>query len=266
MLTPPHVCQVAESFISSCFESFLFFFCQSIRRHALATIIMAIISHKKKFIFVHIYKTAGTTITDCLIKYATMKQRLAYDYYLTRKLSNGVGKAFNLYDSGKKWLTGYHKHATALEIRNHLGNSLHDRYYKFAFVRNPWDLLVSFYYYIRRQQDHKYFYLANKLTFKEFVKYYLDTLPLLQLDFLTDDKGNIIVDRIGKFENLQQDFQNILYELDLHTGGDRMYSLEFHNLSADRQRDYKIYYDEITATLVANYFSKDIDCFEYQFD
>ena len=227
---------------------------------------MSLISHRHKFIFIHIYKTAGTSVTASLLRHSSFKDRLAYDYLITKKLSNTIDRIFNSWDDGKKWLTGYHKHSQAIEIREHLGSSCFDEYYKFSFVRNSWDWLVSLYFYIRRENTHINHHLANQLNFKEFLQNYLETNPPLQLDFISDSQGKIIVDKIGCFEQLQQDFAEILDRIQIE---DRQYNspnLKVINMSSNRSRNYQQYYDGESSNWVEEYFQPDIAYFKFQFE
>ena len=227
---------------------------------------MTLISHHKKFIFIHIYKTAGTSVTKSLLQHASFKDRLAYDYFITAKLANVIDRTFNSWDNGKKWLTGYHKHAQAREIQQYLGDFRFNEYYKFAFVRNSWDWLVSLYFYIRRTETHINHHLANQLTFKEFLQFYLETNPPLQLDFLTDDKNNIIVDKIGRFDRLHQDFAEILKSIPIENNLGISPELKMVNISSNRSRNYQQYYDRESSNWVRKYFQADIAYFEFQFE
>ena len=69
-----------------------------------------LISHRDKFIFIHIYKSGGTSITE------------TFDTFFTDLIK--------------------YKHETALEIRDIIGKKKFNSYYKFAIVRNPWDWQV----------------------------------------------------------------------------------------------------------------------------
>lgn len=227
---------------------------------------MTLISHQKKFIFIHIYKTAGTAVTDYLIEYSNIKDRVAFDFYITSKIVNVFNRLFNVWEDGNKWVTGYHKHATAVEIEEYLGSSEYQKYYKFAFVRNPWDWQVSMYHYLKRTKVLKYYKLANQLNFKEFLQQYINNSPPLQMDFITDKKGSIVIDKIGKFENLSHDLHVIVNEIGILPENYNRKNLQLTNVSTNRKRDYRIYYDLESRDLVANYFKKDIDFFDYTFD
>lgn len=220
-----------------------------------------IISHKKKFIFIHIYKTAGTSITSAMIKYGRCRERLAGDFFISRKAIGLVNRIFNLYDDGNAWVNGLHKHSTAREIKEYCGSDIFDHYYKFAFVRNPWDWQVSLYKYIQGSNVHKDHEVSNHLSFSEFLDRQIEFSPPSQLDFLTDLDENILVNKIGRFECLSNDFDSILKELELS----EEVSLPFKNSSA-RSKDYRSYYDEKTYNVVKEYFKKDIDFFDYSFE
>jgi hypothetical protein len=75
---------------------------------------------------------------------------------------------------------------------------------------------------------------------------------------LTDTKGNIIVDYVGRFESLSDDFDIVCSTLGITA------TLERHNTS--KHRDYRSYYDEETKQMVANHWKEDIERFGYTFD
>ena len=68
-----------------------------------------IISHTKKFIFVHIYKTAGTSKSKILLPHARFIEKISsyYPSYILIKIINHI---FGLNDLGNKWIKGLHKH------------------------------------------------------------------------------------------------------------------------------------------------------------
>ena len=91
-----------------------------------------IISRKHKFIFVHIPKVGGTSIKKCLLPFYDRKKEL-------EKIPKGL-RSSNVIAR---------KHAYASVLLQALGKNIWRSYFKFAFVRNPWDWVVSIYHFIR---------------------------------------------------------------------------------------------------------------------
>lgn len=155
---------------------------------------------------------------------------------------------------------------------------------KFAFVRSPWARLVSCY---KNKIDteveknlgacvHPYAGLYPRMPFNEFVRWICtseegsDFHPkanrhwVSQHLFLSGPGGEFLVDRIGKLENMQQDFDEIMRGFGLpgavlpHTGATV-------KAGVHGSRNYRPYYDASTARMVAERFREDIEMFEYDF-
>ena len=94
------------------------------------------ISHKHKFVFVHIYKTAGTSVMDVFLPYFRLVDRMAYQYKFCSIMYYIIVNLIGWHDDGMKQFTGFHKHAKVYEIEKGLGRSRFESYYKFVFVRN----------------------------------------------------------------------------------------------------------------------------------
>lgn len=210
-----------------------------------------LISESKKFLFVHIQKTAGRSFE------AVLKENI----------------------SDLKSLPGTHDHA--VWVRGQFGESWDD-YYKTAFVRNPWDRLVSWYAMFQRKGNTTWYkrmtglgkynkirqyVLDNTNSFEEFIYKCTDTIEdtdgkksfwYNQLDYITDEDGKVIVDFIGKFESLVED-TGIVFK---HLGIDGA-SLPHKNSS--EHRDYRTYYDDDTREIVAERYKRDIEYFGYEF-
>ena len=223
-----------------------------------------LISPKKKFVFVHIYKTAGTSVMNVFLPYARLIDKMVFDYWLSKKTISQIIKLMNWTDDGQRQFTGVHKHAPAWEIRDYMGSEKYGSYFSFVFVRNPYDLLVSLYFYVsqaRRHKDHK---RTLQMTFKEFAKWHIASNPPTQWDFVSDRETNtLIVDYIGRFESLNEDLEYIIQKLELPVQRD----LRHKNPSRKRKsKDYRDYYDTETKALVASYFQKDLEHFGYDFN
>jgi hypothetical protein len=92
-------------------------------------------------------------------------------------------------------------------------------------------------------------------------QYHLDTSIELQSDYLIDLRGNLVVDFIGRYERLEDDFAEACRRIGIPAP-----ALPHRRQATDRSRDYRSYYDEATAALVAERFAADIALLDYRFD
>ncbi len=209
-----------------------------------------ILSHKKKFIYIHVYKVAGTSIRTVLQKYDDLS---FYDFPFIENVKFFLGKRLNFLS---KWAID---HINASEIKIHLPEDIFNTYFKFAFVRNPWDWQVSLYHYMLQYKEHPQHRLISKMkSFDEYIEWRIHNDMELQKDFLYDENGKILVDYIGKFENLQVDFNNICSRISINQT-----KLPIANPSMHTH--YKDYYNKHTKDLISNAFQKDIEIFNYDF-
>jgi hypothetical protein len=124
-------------------------------------------------------------------------------------------------------------------------------------VRNPWDWQVSLYYYMRRDAYHKQHALASGFGgFDAYIKRRVAEDVRLQKEFVTDEAGNLLVDSVGRYERLHEDFGAICQHLGIQA------ELPHKNRSADR-RPYQTYYTDHTRQLVEDHFAEDIAFFGY---
>jgi hypothetical protein len=218
-----------------------------------------LISHKYKFIFVHIAKTGGTSIRSALTPLL-----LTDPYRILQYLINRLSGLTN-HKIGVK----FPRHAKIITAQEILPREYFDKLFKFAFVRNPWDLQVSSYFHVRRERP----YLVEHISsFEDFLKfkleedrpyhYILDASKEPQWYSLIDIKGRCIVDFIGRYENLKQDFDKVCKKI----GINKKIKLPHKRKALDRASDYRIYYTDKAAELVAKYYQVDIENLGYTFD
>ena len=91
--------------------------------------------------------------------------------------------------------------------------------------------------------------------------YHIDTHREVQSHFVTDHSGKVILDFIGRFEQLGEDFEEACRLGDIPRIG-----LPHTRRSQKRKKDYRSYYDDATAELIATHYSEDIELFGYSFD
>jgi hypothetical protein len=143
-----------------------------------------------------------------------------------------------------------------------------DRAFKFAFVRNPFDRLVSLFFYLQRIASPE---VPPGLTFAAFCeKVARAEHPPVGLynyrglnqcnpmvDWLTDRDGRVIADFIGRHETVTEDFLTICQRLGIET------ALPHEN--ATPHAPYREYYTEATRAIVERVYRSDLDRFGYEF-
>jgi hypothetical protein len=215
-----------------------------------------VISTKHRFLFIHIPKVAGMSVNAAL-EQATYGRARRF----ISKAAQRVGR-----DTGWKvsWPLGlvnvYPPHLTALDWNKRLSPAVFDSMYKFAFVRNPWDWQVSLYHYILQDPKHHQNALLKSLgSFGQYLEWRVTDGLELQKSYLTDETGRFLVNFVGRYERLADDFQHVCRVLNLKGIG-------LPHINASSHRDYRTYYNARGRKLVEEHFQDDIATFGYTFD
>lgn len=199
------------------------------------------ISHKHKCIFIHIPKCAGSSVEKSL-----------------------MGKQYVKWDEHNKiWV----QHATAQQVKKLYCQDYED-YFSFAFVRNPWDRAVSDYFWIKKDLKIKdtfknFLLLENnfntpKLSYPHLNSFGRGDHVLAQSDFILNSRGEQIVNFIGKFENLQQDFNIVCDKIGIP-------KQRLPHKNKGDHKHYTEYYNNETCEIVAEKYKKDVEYFNYEF-
>jgi chondroitin 4-sulfotransferase 11 len=188
--------------------------------------------YKRRGIFIHVPKTGGISIKSALEPFCDTRSSMF------------------------AW------HPLAGSVREVIADF--DTYWRFAFVRNPWDLHLSWWKYIRAHGDHPYHaQLAALETFERYVREGLSPHHLSynlqnQVDWISDAEGNPLVNFVGRFERLREDWQVVCDALKL---GD----LKLPHLNATTPVDYHEFYTPKMAEIVRTVNARDIAAFGYTF-
>jgi hypothetical protein len=173
-----------------------------------------IISHKHRFIFIKTEKTAGTSIEIALSRFCGDEDVITPvtpEDEATRRRVGARGPQnyripFSAY-TPKDWArltlkrrrAHFFNHASARFIREHIDTDCWSSYFKFCFDRNPWDRVVSWYYWRHPEEPRP--------TLTEFVG--SDEADAIRsFDLYTID-GAVVVDRVCRFENLEQEMEEV---------------------------------------------------------
>jgi len=211
------------------------------------------ISHEHKVIFIHIPKCAGSSIE----KYFGVKP-------FDTKIPN--------YDTLCGWdeSLGIHlQHATAKELleNNLISKSTWDSYFKFAFIRNPWDRAVSDYYWLTKElnvSDKFENFIQKRGAFRKFfnnkneITYRGDHLRP-QIDYVKIN-DSLAVDFVGRFEDFGSDFKYVKEILGLNA------EMLFHaNKTKKKFAHYSHFYNRKKKKLIEDLYKDDIEEFNYDF-
>ena len=202
------------------------------------------ISFQKRFLFVHIPKTAGNSIQSVLRDYSED------ELVALREEQDGVER-FGLRNSKYK----LRKHSTLAEYRAALGEAEFASLYKFTCVRNPWDRMISLYFTPTQN--------PSAWDRKKFRKIIEKALPVSDYLWLNErERGNDPfqnVNYIVRFENIAEDFRAVCAALDVSP-----VILPQYNRS--NREHYSKYYNKKLRELVYARFSAEIERFGYTFE
>ena len=235
-----------------------------------------IISHAKKFIFIHIPKCAGTSIRQKIESYFNKNGMLAIEDLISFRVGYDelpiLGTSANreiIHDYTEDQLRLYqefHQHSTFSLVESVFNREKInlDEYFKFAFCRNPWDRKVSQYFFGRQQAEkgHEWAVVNKKLQkpFKDFASGADNWGDFRdgQHQWVLDKEGKLGLDFIGKSENLQEDFNYVCEKIGLP-------QMELPHSNKSKHKHYTEYYDEEAKNLFDKNYSKDIEFFNYKF-
>jgi hypothetical protein len=214
-----------------------------------------IISHGRKYIFVHIPKTGGTSLSLVLEAKAMKDDLLIGD---TPKAKSRRNRAKGMDTSGRLW-----KHSRLADIYGLVTQQQIESYFVFTIIRNPWDRMVSYYHWLKIQKfDHPAVRCAHEYSFTDFL-----SDPMIKHSLQNDAAQKYVSDHSGvdrcdlylRLEFLQQDTGLLEQHLEI-----KLKKLPHDNRSK-RDRDYAGYYDAQSKNIIAKVFAADIEKFKYRF-
>lgn len=180
-----------------------------------------ILSHKYKYIFLKTNKTAGTSVEIALSKYcgdediiagiAREDEKLRQDYG-GRGPQNHLAPAAN--SGGWRWLRKrdrapqevlFYNHMKATEVKEKVGERIWNEYFKFCIERNPWDRMISLYYFRNRTEP--------RASITEFLRSDVPMILKRNGFGVYTIQGDVVVDRICRYENLDDDLEEVRLKL-----------------------------------------------------
>lgn len=228
-----------------------------------------IISHKYRFIFLKTAKTAGTSIEIALSKHLgkddiitpisdadeRVRNNLGYrgpqNYRLPLRQHNLRELAAAVIGRGKK----YYNHMPGLEVRNLIGDEVWNSYYKFCFERNPFDRVISLYFWCHKSEPRP--------TLMEFLESrHIGLLTARGLSLYTSTNGDVIVNKVGRFETLIQDLETFRRDIGIPEPLELPFTKSSHR--KDR-RHYSEVIDIHSRMRIESLFKREMTLHNYQF-
>ena len=151
-----------------------------------------------------------------------------------------------------------HGHISLQQLRPHLEPAQFDSFFKFAFVRNPFDRFVSYCSFMTRFKGE---FQANPQAVMTHVLQHPPRQHVLfwpQSYFLVDARGALLTDYVGRVERMQESFDEVATRI-----GIPQVTLE--RVNASTRGDYRNYYTPALVDAVARLYARDLELFGYQF-
>ena len=209
------------------------------------------ISYDKRCIFIHIPKCGGTSIENVIWPHLEDLTEANLWWGFVSKYHN-------------KYQTGGLQHLLARQVRSEVGLEIFNSFYKFTIVRNPWDRIVSQFAYMQTRPDLMDFIgMQPETEFKAYLgliqkKQHVQWMP--QTDFILDQDGALLVDKIGYLESIEKDSREVFDILGVCRERTKVHA----NRSKRKSVDH--YYDQESVEMVGEIYSSDINYLNYSFD
>ncbi|MFN3936319.1 MAG: Type II secretory pathway, pullulanase PulA [Gemmobacter sp.] len=215
-----------------------------------------IVSPGRRYIFVHAPKTGGTALSLALETRAMKDDILIGD---TPKARARRGRLKRYRTAGRLW-----KHSTLADAVGLPGTEDLGSMFVLMLVRNPWDRLASYYHWLRAQAfAHPAVGLARALDFSGFLNHAHTRATLAAWPYGAYVRLPGGAERCNLFARLES-IEADLEPFERHLGF-RVAPLARINAS-DRDRDWRTYYSDTDAALLADLCAEDIARFGYRFD
>ncbi len=207
-----------------------------------------IISHAQRYIFFAIPKTGTHSV------------RRALREHLGEEDLEQVGLFVHKRFPFPEFANIQHGHISTRQIRPVLGEETFNSYFKFAFVRNPYDRFVSYCAFMSRESD------IFQTDPQRYMKYVIrEARPVEHLLFqpqhqmVTDEQGWLELDFVGRNETMQASYDEICARLGIP-------STTLERVNSSRHRPWQEYYDRDLVGWVGDFYRRDLELFNYRFE
>lgn len=205
-----------------------------------------IISPNHKYVFVAVPKTGTHAVRQALRPHMSPGDMEQVGLFVKRQ--------FPIADLARLG----HGHISLEQLRKFMDPAKFAEYFKFAFVRNPFDRFISYCSFITREGN------AFKTDPQKVMRRILAEPPSEhvlfwpQSTFVVDGSGNLLTDYVGRVETMQQSFEFIASKIGIP-------AVQLEKVNATERSAYRDYYDQELIDGVAKLYADDLRLFGYDF-
>ena len=206
-----------------------------------------IISHQHRFIFAAVPKTGTHSVRQALREHMSEADIEQVGLFVNKRFPYEELAAIR------------HGHLSLAQVRPHVGEEIFDAYFKFAFVRNPFDRFVSYCSFMTRAQgdfDRDPQATMRRILFELRPMQHVHFQP--QYTLLVDDRGELATDFIGRVETMQDSYDALCTKIGIP-------GRVLDKVNGSRRGDYRQYYDQALIDGVADLYARDLQLFDYGF-
>jgi hypothetical protein len=206
-----------------------------------------IISHQHRFIFAAVPKTGTHSVRQALREHMSAEDIEQVGLFVNKRFPYEALAALK------------HGHLGLDQVRPYLGEAAFAGYFKFAFVRNPFDRFVSYCAFMTRANDafnQRPQQVMREVLFRTRPMEHILFRP--QHELLVDAAGALLTDQVGRVEQMQASYDAICARIGIP-------SRPLEQVNSSRRGDYRQYYDQPLIDGVAELYRRDLELFDYQF-
>jgi hypothetical protein len=151
-----------------------------------------------------------------------------------------------------------HGHLSLQQVRPYFRPEDFQGFFKFAFVRNPFDRFISYCAFMTREGGQ---FEQNP---KNVMRHFIDNPPWQHILFqpqhalVTDPDGTLLTDYLGRVEEMQRSYDEVTRRIGIP-------SRPLDRVNASSRKDYRDYYDQPLIDGVAKLYARDLELFGYEF-